>query len=173
MARITFVTGPVRSGKSRFALDLARTWGDGVVFGATYRSDPADGDMQDRIRRHRQERPAGWRTLEAPEDFVQALAALDPSPSGLLLDCLTLWLGTRMDAPDERILADWQRLLDHLRQAAYPSVIVSNEVGWSLVPRQPELRRFRDLAGWLGQATAAAADEAWLCVAGCPLRLKP
>jgi adenosyl cobinamide kinase/adenosyl cobinamide phosphate guanylyltransferase len=172
MAQITYVTGPVRSGKSRFALDLARTWGKGVVFGATYRSDPTDGDMQERVRRHRVERPDDWRTLEAPENFVQALEALDPLPSGLLFDCLTLWLGGRMDASDEQILADWKRLLDHLRQAPYPSVIVSNEVGWSLVPEHPELRRFRDLAGWLGQATAAAADDAWLCVAGCPLRLK-
>lgn len=172
MAQITFVTGPVRSGKSRFALDLARAWGEGVVFGATYRRDPSDGDMQERVRRHRVERPSGWRTLEAPEDFIQALEALDPPPSGLLFDCLTLWLGARMDASDERILADWQALLDHLRLAPHPSVIVSNEVGWSLVPEHQELRRFRDLAGWLGQATAAAADEAWLCVAGCPVRLK-
>lgn len=175
MAQITFVTGPVRSGKSRFALDLARSWDHGqgsVVFGATYRSDPEDADMQDRVRRHRDERPAAWRTLEAPGDFVQALQALDPPPGGLLFDCLTLWLGARMDLPDDQILAQWQRFLEHLRGAGHPTVIVSNEVGWSLVPEHPDLRRFRDLAGWLGQATAAAADEAWLCVAGCPLRLK-
>lgn len=172
MAQITYVTGPVRSGKSRFALELARTWGDNVVFGATYRRDPTDGDMQARVARHRDERPSAWRTLEAPDDVMQALDALNPPPSGLLLDCLTLWLGGRMAASDEAILADWRRVLDYLRGAPYPSVIVSNEVGWSLVPEHAELRRFRDLAGWLGQATAAASDEAWLCVAGCPLQLK-
>ncbi|HJV21169.1 MAG TPA: bifunctional adenosylcobinamide kinase/adenosylcobinamide-phosphate guanylyltransferase [Holophagaceae bacterium] len=172
MAQITFVTGPVRSGKSRFALELARTWGEGVVFGATYRSDPADSDMQARVRRHRLERPSGWRTLEAPEDFAQALGALDPPPNGLLFDCLTLWLGARMDASDEAILSDWQCILEYLRLAPYPAVIVSNEIGWSLVPEHPELRRFRDIAGWLGQATAAASNEVWLCVAGCPLQIK-
>ena len=172
MGKLIFITGPVRSGKSRIALDRARAWGEGVVFAATYRADPDDIDMQARVRRHRGERPAAWRTLEAPEDFVLALSALDPPPMGLLFDCLTLWLGARMDGSDDAILADWQRLLDYLRAAPFPSVIVSNEVGWSLVPEHADLRRFRDLAGWLGQATAAAADDAWLCVAGCLIQLK-
>jgi len=172
MGRLIFVTGPVRSGKSRFALDLASTWGAGVVFAATYRVDPGDAEMADRIRRHRQERPASWRTLEAPEDLEGALLAMDPPPGGLLLDCLTVWLGGRMDREDRCILDQWDGLLRCFRSAPWPTVVVGNEVGWSLVPSEPELRRFRDLAGWLAQATARAADEAWLCVAGCPMRLK-
>lgn len=172
MGRLHFVTGPVRSGKSRFATELALAWGDGVVYGATYRADLGDAEMAERLRRHRLDRPATWRTLEAPEDFGQALSNLEPAPSGLLLDCLTMWLGARMDRSDAAILADWQGFLEHLKAAPYPAVIVGNEVGWSLVPEAPELRRFRDLAGWLAQATARAADEAWLCVAGCPIRLK-
>ena len=52
------------------------------------------------------------------------------------------------------------------------SVIVSNELGWSLVPADAGSRRFRDLAGTLAQLTAAAAEEVWLVIAGCPLRLK-
>jgi adenosylcobinamide kinase/adenosylcobinamide-phosphate guanylyltransferase len=51
-------------------------------------------------------------------------------------------------------------------------LLVSNEVGWSPVPEDPMVRRFRDLAGWLNQRSAAAAGEAWLCVAGCRVRLK-
>ncbi len=173
MGKLTFITGPVRSGKSRFALDQARGWGEAVVFAATYRADPDDAEMRARVQRHRQDRPQAWRTLEAPDDLVEALSELDPPPAGLLLDCLTLWLGARMEASDEAILQGWHRLLDHLRQAPWPSVVVANEVGWAPVPEHAELRRFRDLAGWLGQATASAADEAWLCVAGCPVRLKP
>ena len=172
MGRISFVTGPVRSGKSRWAVDHARAWGDGVVFVATYRPEAKDGEMDDRVRRHRQERPAAWRTLEAPADVAAALAALEPAPAGVLMDCLTLWLSDRMEEADEAILAAWQRQLAALAEAPWPVIIVSNEVGWSLVPEEPSLRRFRDLAGWLGQATARAADEAWLLVAGCPLALK-
>lgn len=171
MGRLLYVTGPVRSGKSRWAVDQARAWGGDVVFAATYRPDPEDGEMADRLRRHRAERPP-WRTLDAPEDVVEALRRLDPPPSGVVLDCLTLWLGARLVQPDEAILADWDRNLTAFRAFPWPTVVVGNELGWSPVPGSPELRRFRDLAGGLAQATARAADEAWLCVAGCPLRLK-
>ncbi len=171
MGRITFLTGPVRSGKSRRAVDLARTWGPDVVVLATFDPSQADAEMRDRVARHRAERPA-WRTLEAPEDVVGALAQVNPPPSGLLFDCQTLWLSARLDWQDHVLLAEWQRILTALREAPYPGVIVGNEVGWSPVPERPVLRRWRDLAGWLGQATAAAADEAFLCVAGCTVRLK-
>jgi adenosylcobinamide kinase/adenosylcobinamide-phosphate guanylyltransferase len=172
MGRITFITGPVRSGKSSLAVALAQAWGDRVVFLATYRADPSDLEMVERVRRHRAERPGSWRTLEAPMDLAAAIQALEEPPACVLLDCLTLWLGDRLEAPDDAILAAWDQQLEAFAQAPWPVLIVSNEVGWSLVPEQPLARRFRDLAGWLNQRAAAAADEAWLCVAGCKLRLK-
>lgn len=171
MAKITYITGPVRSGKSRRAVELARTWGDATVFVATYRADAADAEMAARVARHRAERPA-WRTLEAPRDIAAALAALQPPPSGVVMDCLTLWLGDRLEASDDAILVAWAEQLRQLHAAPWPVVIVGNEIGWSPVPEHQVLRRFRDLAGSLAQATAATADEAWLFVAGCPVRLK-
>lgn len=172
MASLNFLTGPVRSGKSRRAVALAAAWGDSTVFVATCRLAANDAEMSARVARHRDERPAAWRTLEAPADIPAALRALAPEPSGVLLDCLTLWLSDRLDRDDDAIIAEWESLLAHLRAAPYPAIIVSNEVGWSLVPEKPILRRFRDLAGTLAQHTARVADEAWLHVAGCPVRLK-
>jgi len=172
MGRITFITGPVRSGKSSWAVAKAGEWGEGVVFVATYRPDPADEEMVERLRRHRAERPASWRTLEAPADPAAALAALVPPPSGALLDCMTLWLGDRMEASDRAILEAWDGQLRAFARAPWPVLLVSNEVGWGPVPEDPMVRRFRDLAGWLNQRAAAAAQEAWLCVAGCRVRLK-
>ena len=127
--------------------------------------------MDDRIRVHRSERPS-WRTIEAPDSVSAALASILPPPSGVVLDCVTLWMSDRLDSTDDQILAAWDEELGALRRAAWPAVIVGNEVGWAPVPDSMLLRRFRDLNGWLGQRTAEAADEAWLLIAGRPLRLK-
>ena len=172
MSELIFLTGPARSGKSRRAVQIAGAWGEGVVFAATYQGDPADAEMAERVRRHRAERPSGWRTLEAPDDLAAALAALDPPPGGLVLDSVVLWAAARFERSDEAILAEWSALLAALRAAPWPAVIVGDEIGWSPVPMDAGLRRFRDLTGWLGQRSAAAATEAWLVVAGCQVRLK-
>ena len=172
MGELVFLTGPVRSGKSRLALEHAAAWGAAVVFVATYRADPADAEMAARVRRHRAERPPGWRTLEAPEDVAAALAGLDPAPSGVVLDSIVLWAASRFGQDDAAILREWDALLGGMRAAPWPTVIVGDEIGWSPVPMEAGLRRFRDLTGWLGQRTAAASTEAWLIVAGCRLRLK-
>ena len=73
---------------------------------------------------------------------------------------------------DEAILAAWDGELASFLAAPWPVIVIGDEVGWSLVPMEHELRRFRDLAGFLNQKTAAAATEAWLMVAGQPIRLK-
>jgi adenosylcobinamide kinase/adenosylcobinamide-phosphate guanylyltransferase len=171
MGELTFITGPVRSGKSQRAVEHARRWGHDTVFVATYRSDVTDDEMMERVRRHRAERPA-WRTLEAPLDVAASLAQLVPPPSGVIVDCLTLWASARFTASDQAILSDWSAQLAAFKRAPWQTIIVSNELGWSLVPPERETRRFRDLAGTLAQLTAAAAHEAWLMVAGCAVRLK-
>ena len=89
-----------------------------------------------------------------------------------MLDCLTMWLGDRFDFDDDVILDQWRGTLSYLAAAPFPSIVVGNEIGWAPVPVEPALRRFRDLAGFLGQSTAEVAAEAWLLVAGCPIRLK-
>ncbi len=171
MSHLTYITGPVRSGKSRRAVELAQAWGEGVVFVGTWRPDLTDREMAERVRRHRLDRPP-WRTLDAPVDVAAALRELQPAPSGVVLDCLTLWLGDRFAETDEEILAKWSEQLARFRAAPWPVVVVGNEIGWSPVPEDPALRRFRDLAGTLAQRTAAAAEEAWLMVAGCAVKLK-
>ncbi len=172
MAELIFLTGPVRSGKSRRAVEIARGWGDGVVFVATYRSDGSDDEMVERVRHHRAERPAAWRTLEAPADIAQALIDLRPPPSGAVIDSLALWLADRLDQDDAGLIAAWERQLDGFRAGPHPVIVVGDEIGWGPVPMDKGLRRFRDLAGLLGQRSAARATEAWLMVAGCGVRLK-
>jgi len=171
LGELTFITGPVRSGKSQRAVEHAKPWGSDVVFVATYRSDPQDFEMAERVRRHRERRPA-WRTLEAPLDVAASIALMEPHPSGVILDCLTLWASARFADTDQAITVEWTAQLSAFKAAPWPMLIVSNELGWSMVPPERESRRFRDLAGSLAQQAAAAADHAWLMVAGCALRLK-
>jgi adenosylcobinamide kinase/adenosylcobinamide-phosphate guanylyltransferase len=175
MGELTFITGPTRSGKSRRAVEQAKAWGSDTVFVATYALAGHDPEMVERVRRHRAERPE-WRTLEAPLDqpldVSASLAKLSPRPSGVIVDCLTLWAGARLGESDETITAAWSQQLSAFVAAPWPTIVVGNEVGWSLVPTDPLARRFRDLTGTLAQLTSAAADEVWLMVAGCSLRLK-
>jgi adenosylcobinamide kinase/adenosylcobinamide-phosphate guanylyltransferase len=128
--------------------------------------------MAERVRLHRAERPATWRTLEAPADIAQALGDLRPPASGAVVDSIVLWLTDRFDQGDADLVAAWEHQLDRFRAAPYPVIVVGDEVGWGPVPMDRELRRFRDLVGLLGQRTAARASEAWLMVAGCGVRLK-
>jgi adenosylcobinamide kinase / adenosylcobinamide-phosphate guanylyltransferase len=169
---LIFLTGPTRSGKSRRAVEIAKGWGDDVVFVATYRSDPTDAEMADRLRRHRAERPSTWRTLEAPARIAEELVALTPPPSGAVIDSLALWVSDRFDQDEASLMAAWERELDGFASVPYPVVVIGDEVGWGPVPMDRELRRFRDIAGLLGQRTAARASQAWLMVAGCGVKLK-
>jgi adenosylcobinamide kinase / adenosylcobinamide-phosphate guanylyltransferase len=167
MRRVCFVLGGARSGKSRFAEELAEAAGPSRCYIAT--SEPFDAEMQDRIARHRERRGAGWDTVGAPTDLV---AALDSCRHDIILvDCLTLWLnnlvhhGQNVDTEVERL-----RLILARKQAFI--VIVSNELGLGLVPDNSLARRFRDLQGQVNQRIAALADEVYFMAAGLPLVLK-
>ena len=87
MGRIVLVTGGARSGKSRFAEELITGFGPDIAYIATARV--LDEEMVDRVARHRLQRPAIWRTFEAPEQPSTVVAAEGHRHDGLLLDCLT------------------------------------------------------------------------------------
>ncbi len=169
---LTLVLGGARSGKSGYAQrqaeQAAEAAGRPPVFIAT--AEAFDDEMRDRIARHQAERGQGWRRVEAPLDLAEAVRALSAEDIAVV-DCLTLWLSNQMLA--ERDLA---AAVDDLAQAlaACPATlwVVSNEVGWSLVPDNPLGRRFRDEAGRLNQRIAAVADAACLIVAGMRLPLE-
>ena len=168
----TLVLGGARSGKSAFAQAvaeaLAAETGGRLVMIAT--AQAFDSEMAERIARHRLDRGAAWTTLEAPLDIASALKALGANDI-VVVDCLTLWLSNLM--LDERDVA---AAVGELVEAAgrFPGTLwlVSNEVGFGIVPDNALARRFRDEAGRLHQALAQAADAVTLVVAGLSLRLK-
>ena len=165
---VTLVLGGARSGKSAYAESLVA--GPGAVYVAT--AEAIDDEMEERIARHRARRGAGWTTVEAPLDLGAALRACAPGASGVLVDCLTVWLGNLMHAGRD-IDREAGSLLESLAAPAAPVVLVANEVGLGVVPDNPMARAFRDHAGRLNQALAGRANRVVLVTAGIPLVLKP
>ncbi|MEH6718788.1 MAG: bifunctional adenosylcobinamide kinase/adenosylcobinamide-phosphate guanylyltransferase [Aurantimonas endophytica] len=165
-----FVLGGARSGKSAFAERRVVESGLAPVYLAT--GQAFDAEMKDRIGAHQARRSASWRTVETPLDLVAAIEREAAPDTALLVDCLTLWVTNLMLAECDAE-AEAERLGECLR--ARPKglvVLVSNEVGLSIVPENAMARRFRDHAGRLHQIIAAACDEAIFIAAGLPLQLK-
>jgi adenosylcobinamide kinase / adenosylcobinamide-phosphate guanylyltransferase len=165
---LSLVIGGARSGKSAQAERLVQATGRPRIYIAT--AQAWDDEMRDRIARHQQDRGQGWQTFEAPLDLCAALAGV-PESAAVLIDCATLWLSNQMLA-DRDPEAESRALLDGLATCAAPVTIVSNEVGWSIVPENALARRFRDAQGRLNQRLAAQADLVVAVMAGLPMVLK-
>jgi adenosylcobinamide kinase/adenosylcobinamide-phosphate guanylyltransferase len=168
LAPLNFVLGGARSGKSRFAEGLIAATGRPRRYIAT--AQALDAEMRARIDQHQLDRGDGWRTTEAPLNLVNALAQVS-ADEAVLIDCATLWLSNHLLA-DHDLDAESQNLLAALSACPAPVVIVSNEVGFGIVPDNALARRFRDAQGRLNQQLAAQADLAVLVVAGLPMVLK-
>ena len=164
---MTLVLGGARSGKSRFAESLGQTAPGPKFYIAT--AEAFDVEMRDRIARHRQQRGDGWTTVEAPLDLVPALKAC--GEGFVMVDCLTLWLNNLIHH-ERDVEAAVGELCAALQATANDVVLVSNEVGYSIVPENPLARRFRDEQGLANQRVAEVADEVYLVAAGLGLPLK-
>jgi adenosylcobinamide kinase/adenosylcobinamide-phosphate guanylyltransferase len=165
---IILITGGARSGKSTRAEARVHALAGRPVYIAT--AEALDGEMRDRIAKHRARRGKVWLERETPLELVAALIETDGG-GARLVDCLTLWLSNLMHA--ER---DWEKeaklLVEALSRQKSPVVLVTNEVGLGIVPDNALARRFRDAAGILNQMVAQAADEVEFVVAGLPMRVK-
>lgn len=169
---LILIGGGVRCGKSTFALALARRLGKRRGYIAT--AQARDDEMALRIERHIQERGADFRTIEAPINVVEALAAAG-NVDVVVLDCLTLWLANlllRSDALSE-ILRQVDRFIETARSKNFHTIVVTNEVGMGIVPETPLGRDFRDLCGRAHQALSARSDEVYFGALGTLIRLKP
>ncbi|MEX2615318.1 MAG: bifunctional adenosylcobinamide kinase/adenosylcobinamide-phosphate guanylyltransferase [Alphaproteobacteria bacterium] len=170
---VTLVLGGAASGKSRHAETLIEAGFGTSWTGATYiaTAHAGDAEMIDRIKRHRRRRGDRWQTVEEPLALAFAIAKHAAPNRPVLVDCLTLWI-TNVMLADRDADRETRHLVDTLAGLAGPVVIVANEVGLGVVPANPLARAFRDMAGNLNQAVAAAADRVQFMAAGLPLTLK-
>jgi len=170
--KIIFITGGARSGKSRFAQQIAKTFSGPKAYLAT--AQALDAEMKGRISRHKKSRPKAWRTLEEPVRIAEVLQSEGGNCSLILLDCLTLWLSNLMMAGwgERKILGAADRFLRAAREAPCSLILVSNEVGMGIVPENPTARMFRDLSGLIHQKVAREADEVYFLMGGLPWKMK-
>lgn len=183
---VTLVTGPVRSGKSRYVIEIAQASGKRISYVATSMRDGSDGEWDARLTRHVHDRPAAWESIESASLGHEALIALfrDGLPEQcVVVDALGTWLAARIaihiDAL-ERDFAAFEQQMDaeavELAQAMLDSraqvVVVAEEVGWDIVPVAASARLFRDVLGRMKQRLAANADAVFLVVCGFALDLR-
>lgn len=168
--RKILVLGGVKSGKSQWA--LRQYHGRERIFIAT--AQAFDGEMEEKIRRHRDERDAAWRTLETPLDLAAAIGSLSATSSAVV-DCVTVWLGNvfhNEGGADPR--GRQNALLQSVEQCgASQLILISNEIGLGLIGATADTRHYVNQLGILNQRLADACDEVVLMVAGQCVRVKP
>ncbi len=174
---LTFILGGARSGKSRFAQQLAGRLGRRVTFVAT--AEAGDEEMRLRIEEHRRARPEHWRTVEMPLRAAEAVRTALSDSDVVVLDCLSLLVsnllldaGEDPAAAAEAVEAEIGALVEACAAGAARTIIVSNEVGMGVVPAYPLGRVYRDLLGWANARVAKAAAEVYWMVAGLPVEIK-
>ena len=171
MKPLTMLTGGARSGKSRMAVDMATACSGRRVFIAT--AEAFDDEMKDRIARHQAERGNAFETREVPQDLAGAILDLPSDTRIAVIDCLTVWLGNLMHHHGENAeYPEVNAFLEALEHRPCEMIVITNELGMSIVPPTPSGRRFRDVAGRLNQEVARRADRVLLIVSGLPLALK-
>jgi adenosylcobinamide kinase/adenosylcobinamide-phosphate guanylyltransferase len=183
---VTLVTGPVRSGKSRYVIEIAQASGRRIRYVATSMRDGSDDEWDTRLTRHVHDRPSSWDSIESASLAHEVLIALfrDCGPDDcIVVDALGTWLAariaTQIDAL-ERDFAAFEAQMDQeaseLAQAMLESraqvVAVAEEVGWDIVPVAASARLFRDVLGRMKQRLAAGADAVFLVVCGFALDLR-
>jgi adenosylcobinamide kinase / adenosylcobinamide-phosphate guanylyltransferase len=167
--RSTLVLGGARSGKSRHAEMLARAHGGALIYIAT--GEAGDGEMAERIKRHRLGRGPEWTTIEEPVELASVLAREAGPQRFVLVDCITLWISNLMGL-QRSVPTEVDALCRAISTAHGAVCLVSNEVGLGIVPDNAVARQFRDEAGLAHQRLAAVCEEVVLMVAGLPMILK-
>ncbi|MBK7647544.1 MAG: bifunctional adenosylcobinamide kinase/adenosylcobinamide-phosphate guanylyltransferase [Betaproteobacteria bacterium] len=177
------ILGGARSGKSQLAEQRALASGLTVVYLAT--AQALDGEMARRVAHHRERRPADWGCVEETLHLAARLRELAAPDTCVLVDCLTLWLSNLLFAGKAAAQAEageaiacplfrdeTTALIELLPQLPGHIILVSNEVGWGIVPMHPVSRLFADEQGRINQRVAGVCDQVTLVAAGLPLSLK-
>lgn len=172
MKKFIFISGGSRSGKSRLAVESAKKLAGPTVFIAT--AEALDGEMKERIRKHREERPKDWALIEESRNIHQILSEIKDRYNTLIIDCMGLLVSNLMadGMSDAEIIDRIKNMFTSLRKSDLTLILVSNEAGMGIVPDNALARRFGDLLGSANQISAEIADEVILMCSGIPVYIK-
>lgn len=170
MKKKTLVLGGARSGKSRYAENLAEQSAKPVIYVAT--ATAGDEEMKIRIEQHKHQRPTSWQLVEESLNLAEVLKQLDAQAACIMVDCLTLWLSNCLAEDETRIQSRMNDLIDVISNLNSEIILVSNEVGQGVVPMGELSRRFVDESGRLHQRLAQVCDRVVFTIAGLPQILK-
>ena len=177
--KVTLVTGGARSGKSRYAQDMAIEARVPVLFVAT--AEAGDEDMRKRIEAHKKSRPADWTTLEATSHIGSQIADNIGKAKLVIVDCITLLINnifmqydetTDTNTAEKGVMTEIEELIDCMDRTEADFIIVTNETGLGIVPADRVSRLYRDILGRANQRLAQHADEVYMLIAGIPLAVK-
>lgn len=169
MKKLYYISGGQRSGKSRYAQNLARSLSPNPVYLATSRV--WDEEHRKRIQRHQSDRGPEWKTIEEETH----LSRLHFNGEVVVLDCITLWLTnlyTDLNFDVSKTLEQAKSEFDALLEQDFTLIAISNEIGMGVIPESASVRRFVDLQGWMNQHIAAKAKKAIFMVSGLPMEVK-
>ena len=171
MRCVRLLVGGVRSGKSNYAVEIAKNSFKKISFLAT--SEALDSEMQQRIEKHKKSRPKEWETIEENINITSTFNSIGDDDL-LIVDCLGLWISNLMmkDYGEDKIKKEIEKLVDEVNKINFEIIFVSNEVGMGIVPDSYSGRIFRDHLGLLNQAIAKIADEVIFMLAGIPVKIK-
>lgn len=171
MGKITFIVGGARSGKSAYAVSMAKA-ARKCAFVAT--CEARDDEMKRRIKLHKSSRPEGWTTFEEPLSIAALIRKIPAAHDFILIDCLTLLVTNLLlkKRSAKAIENEARAVLKALKARKGTSVIVSNEVGLGIVPDNRLGRDFRDIAGRINALVAGKAYRVFFMVSGIPWRIK-
>jgi len=196
MGKLCLITGGARSGKSRFAEKMASDLNESVLYIAT--SIVFDEEMKDRVKKHRLQRPSNWETFEGYKNLAPEVLKADKKHKGILLDCATIMMtnllfdivGTTFDdfsdaaniteiitnerlaEIEAKIIKEFEAFIGAVKKTDITAIVVTNEIGFGVVPETVLGRVFRDIAGRVNQYIAGRAEEVYLVVCGIEMKIK-
>lgn len=168
MPKVSLILGGAKSGKSKYSEDLTSNY-ENKIYIAT--AEARDGEMKDRIKAHQKQRGTSWQTIEEPLNIKDHIQSLHEPNSVILIDCITLWLSNLFEQ-NCNIETETNLLLKTLPNCSADVILVSNELGLSIVPENALARKFRDEQGILNQKLAKVATNVVFIAAGLPINLK-